>query len=82
MEDAADDIPMRNNGLRKKPGKLGEFKGKDALRAENKLAADAAKAAGLDQDQAEQLHGIISGEGLSSYHDILEVAQDIANGQY
>jgi hypothetical protein len=57
--------PRTSNAFRRKPGSLGMFKGTDALRAENRVLADAAQAAGLNQDQATQLHDEISGQNLS-----------------
>lgn len=66
--------------MRRKPGSLGLFKGTDALRAENNMARDAATAAGLDQDQAQQLHQEISGENLT-YPEILDLAMSIKNGK-
>ncbi len=62
-------------------GSLGQFKGTDALRAENKTAADAAMAAGLTQDQARELHDEISGQNLT-YAEILEIAISIKNGTH
>ena len=66
--------------LRKKPVSLGKFKGTDALRAENKMAGDAAKKAGLSKDQAKQLHKEISGQGYG-FDDILIIAKQIKSGQ-
>jgi RHS repeat-associated protein len=67
--------------FRRKPGSLGLFKGTEALRAENRIAADAAKAAGLDQDQARELHQEIGGQGLT-YAEILQIAISIKNGTH
>ena len=50
--------------FRRKPGSLGQFKGTDALRAENDLPGDAAQIAGLTPDQARQLHDEITGQNL------------------
>jgi len=72
--------PQKGKRLQRKPGKLGQFKGSDALRAENKLARDAAKAAKLTKDQQRQLHDAISGEGLT-YQQILQRALDISRGR-
>jgi RHS repeat-associated protein len=47
-------VPI-NSIIPNKPGSLGKFKGTDALRAENKMARDAANAAGLTKDQASRL---------------------------
>ena len=73
--------PREFRGTQRKPGSLGAFKGTDALRAENKVVADAAKAAGLSQDQAWGLHDEISGAGLT-YAEILEIAISIKNGTH
>lgn len=67
-------------GFSKKPGKLGTFKGRDALRRENDTARDAAKRAGLSKDQARALHDEISGQNLS-YQEILRRAKEIAEGK-
>lgn len=71
--------PGTSSEIRRKPGSLGLFKGTDALRAENNMTRDAATAAGLNQDQAQQLHQEISGENLT-YAEILELAVSIKNG--
>jgi len=69
-----------NGGLRKKPGSLGESKGRDALRRENKQVKDAANAAGgLTKQQKSKLHDEISGRGYD-YHQIVEIAKEIKNG--
>jgi len=73
--------PREFRGSQRKPGSLGTFKGTDALRAENKLVEDAAKATGLDQDQARELHDEISGAG-KTYAEILEIAISIKNGTH
>ena len=73
--------PKEFRDPRRKPGSLGQFKGTDALRAENKQAEDAAKAAGLTQDQARELHDEISGRNLP-YAEILEIAVSIKNGTH
>jgi RHS repeat-associated protein len=65
---------------RKKPGKLGQFKGSDSLKAENKLVHDAANDVGLDPKQAEKLHDEVTGHGYG-FHDIVEIAQDIKEGR-
>ena len=66
-------------GAGRKPGSLGRFKGRDALRAENKMARDAAREAGLDRAQRRILHDEISGQGLT-YHEIVGLAKHIAAG--
>jgi hypothetical protein len=63
----------------RKIGNQGQFKGTDALRQENKMARDAAKAAELNKDQARRLHDEISGRGLG-YDEILKAAQNIIGG--
>ena len=80
IKSSADDI-LETGGkfIQKKPGQFGQFKGVDALKAENKVANDAAKAAKLTQDQARELHDQISGQGLT-YQQILELAWAIKNG--
>jgi RHS repeat-associated protein len=65
---------------RRKAGKLGQSKGTDALRRENKMVSDAARAAGgLTKDQEAKLHQEISGQGLS-YQEIVEIAKEIKAG--
>lgn len=66
--------------ISRKPGKLGTFKGRSALRRENGMVRDAATAAGLNAEQSRRLHDEISGQGLS-YRKILEIAMEIA-GRY
>jgi RHS repeat-associated protein len=61
----------------KKFGKFGKFKGTDALRRENKVFRDAT--AGLTQDQRQQVHREVSGQGLS-FEDIRAIAERIKNG--
>ncbi|MFT3771558.1 MAG: SpvB/TcaC N-terminal domain-containing protein [Minicystis sp.] len=72
----------RGGGFRRKPGKLGEFKGTDALRRENKVVRDAAREAGMDLNsrEFEQLHDLVSGQGYE-YHDIVEMARRILRGE-
>ena len=65
--------------IRKKPGPLGERKGTDALRRENKTPHDAAKEVGLNQDQSKILHREIGGQGYT-YQEIRDIAQRIKNG--
>jgi len=77
-----DDWGMVTGGtLRMKPGSLGQFKGTDALRAENAVARDAARAAELNKDQQKILHREISGQGLT-YKEILQRAQQIKAGKW
>lgn len=72
---------MVYGGLQIKPGSLGKFKGTDALRAENAVARDAARAAGLSKDQQKILHREISGQGFD-YKQILEKAKQIKIGNW
>jgi hypothetical protein len=65
--------------LVKKPGKLGVFKGTDALRRENKVVRDVARKLKLSRDQQDQLHREISGDALD-YHEILETARAMFGG--
>lgn len=60
----------------RKPGKLGQFKGADSLRAENRVVRDVAKKLRLTKTEQQQLHRDISGEGLS-YQEILERARNL-----
>jgi RHS repeat-associated protein len=71
--------PRASREFRRKPGSLGMFKGADALNAENKTVSDAAQAAGLNQDQASELHDEVSGQNFS-YWEILQIAISIKNG--
>jgi len=73
--------PREFRGLQRKPGSLGIFKGRDAHEAENKIPRDAGKAAGLDDDQIEQLHDEITGRNLT-YPEILQIAISIKNGTH
>lgn len=61
------------SGKRNKPGKLGEFKGTDALRRENKVVGDVAKKLKLTPAEKRKLHDDVSGEGLD-YQKILQRA--------
>jgi RHS repeat-associated protein len=47
-------------GLRRKPGSLGEFKGADALRKENKMARDIMKELNLGEDMKGLVHEALS----------------------
>jgi RHS repeat-associated protein len=47
-------------GLRRKPGSLGEFKGTDALRRENKMARDIMKELNLGEDAKALVHEALS----------------------
>lgn len=80
-DDFDDDPKYTKKKLRKKPGKRGEFKGRDALRRENRTARDAARRAGLNRDQQRSLHDAITGQDLN-YNEILEIALEIKKGIY
>jgi RHS repeat-associated protein len=69
------------SGEQRKPGSRGQFKSCDALRAENRMARDAAREAGLNRDQQQILHKALQGQDLS-YSDILGLAKMIKNGTY
>jgi hypothetical protein len=60
----------------KKFGKLGQRKGTDALRAENKKLRDIARELGLTKDQQRRLHEEVSGQDLN-YHEIKEIAESL-----
>lgn len=62
--------------VRRKPGKLGEFKGRDALRRENRMLRDVVKELDLTRDQQRMLHDEVSGQGLK-YQEILDRARDL-----
>lgn len=64
------------DGIRRKPGSLGKFKGTDALRRENKMVRDVAVELKLNASQAEELHREIGGQGLS-FNEILEVGREM-----
>lgn len=66
----------KSNEPRRKEGSLGQRKGTDALRRENKIARDAAREAGLNKDERKQLHDRISGQNYD-YHRIREIANEI-----
>ena len=70
----------KSNEPRRKPGSLGQRKGTDALRRENKVVRDAANAEGLSRGQRRTLKERISGEGYS-YHEIREIAREIKGGR-
>ncbi len=72
-------VHNKGGALRKKPGKLGQFKGTNALRRENNVARDAARKAGLTIEQRDKLHEEITGQNLS-FKEILEIAIDIKEG--
>jgi RHS repeat-associated protein len=65
----------------KKPGKLGQFKGVDALRRENDMVGDAVKAVGegLSKDEKKdlqrELHDLLHDDPKDNYNDILNEAK-------
>lgn len=61
---------------RKKPGKRGQAKGRDALRHENNQFAAVANKLRLDHEQRRELHDEIHGQDLS-YNELLELATDL-----
>ena len=65
----------RTRGASSRP----KWKSTDALRQHNRMARDAAREAGLNQDQAQRLHREISGLDLN-YQDILDIARSIRGG--
>jgi hypothetical protein len=79
MESGGSGNCEKDEGLRRKAGKRGQFKSSDALRRENNMARDAAKEVGLDKKQADILHKEITGQDLK-YNDIVGIAKDIKNG--
>ena len=69
-----DDAPESGGGKnRRKPGSLGQFKGTDALRQENKVVRDVAVKLGLTDDESTKLHQAVSGQGLD-YKGVLKAA--------
>ncbi len=66
----------KSNEPRRKPGSLGQRKGTDALRRENKTVRDAANAEGLSRAQRRTLKEQVSGQGYD-YHLIREIAREI-----
>lgn len=66
------------SGIRRKPGSLGQFKGTQALRAENGVPARVVKELKLDKKQKRALHEDISGQGLG-YDEILKRAKEMFN---
>ena len=74
-------LASRAKDIRKKPGPLGERKGTDALRRENKTPRDAANDVGLDKSQRDTLHDAVRGQGYT-FQEIKEIANQIKNGTY
>ena len=67
-------------GLSRKPGKLGQFKGADSLRKENKIARDIIKQLNLKGKQAEAVHDIIQGASIDAgeklgFTELLEIVK-------
>jgi RHS repeat-associated protein len=65
---------------RKKAGKLGEFKGTDALRRENEMVRSAANVAGLSKSQRQRFHDEVSGRDLS-YGELETIAREFRFGR-
>jgi len=66
----------KSNEPRRKPGSLGQRKGTDALRRENKVVRDAANAEGLTRAQRRTLKERVSGQAFS-YHQIRKIGREI-----
>lgn len=64
--------------LRKRQNK---FKGRDALRRENKQARQAADKAGLNLRQKEKFHDQIHDQGYT-YPELVEIAEEVKKGHY
>jgi hypothetical protein len=47
-----------------------------------KMSRAAAQAAGLNKDQRQQFHRAISGEGITSFDELLSIARQIKAGSY
>jgi hypothetical protein len=67
-------------GMSRKPGKLGQFKGTDALRRENKIARDIINQLNLRGKQAELVHDIIQGASIDAgeklgFTELLEIVK-------
>jgi RHS repeat-associated protein len=61
--------------IRRKAGSLGLFKGTNALRKENKMFSDAARAAGLNKAEAARFHAEISGGEQMNFQELVEAAR-------
>lgn len=48
--------------------------------AENKQAEAAVNEVGLDEEQARVFHDAITGQHISSYQELIEIAQKVADG--
>lgn len=79
-DDGNNKKPKKEDRNRKKPGKLGQFKGSDSLKAENDVPEYAVKKYRLNDRQAEQLHREISGQDYSK-KTILDIAKNISKGR-
>lgn len=66
--------------MSRKPRKLGQFKGADSLRRENKIARDIIKQLNLQGKQAEEVHDIIQGASIDAgeklgFTELLEIVK-------
>jgi len=65
-------------GIRRKPGSLGKFKGRDALRRENKMVGDVAQELRLSREQQRMLHFEVEDHHeVLTYQEILAIAKDL-----
>jgi RHS repeat-associated protein len=76
----SDSTAAKVAGVSRKPGKLGQFKGTDSLRRENKIARDIIKQLNLQGKRAEQVHDIIQGASIDAgeklgYTELLEIVK-------
>jgi hypothetical protein len=67
--------------MRNSPAKGQNQKTPTPNTAQNDKSNDAATAAGLTDDQAQQLHDAISGQD-KSYQEVLDIANQIASGTH
>ena len=77
---ASDSSQAKLAAMSRKPGKLGQFKGADSLRRENKIARDIIKQLNLRGKQAEQVHDIIQGASIDAgeklgFTELLEIVK-------
>jgi hypothetical protein len=68
-----------DDGIRRKPGSQGRFKGRDALRRENKVLRDVGRELDLTRSQRTQLHRDVSGQGLD-YQGVLARGRELFGG--
>lgn len=77
-----DDLMRFADKTRRKPGRHGEFKGNDSKKRENGQARDAGRDGGLKEgtDEWRRYHDYISGEGITDYSELRQIARGFANG--